>query len=282
MVKEILVCLEGSPSAEAATKTAITIARAHQGKLVGLAIVDEPDIRAGAATGIGGASYKHERDEALLADAHKQATDWLALFERRCREAKIPAQALEVVGRPVDAILEETDKRDLTVMGRDANFRFETERDDPQTREAILHRASRPVLLVPERPSTAAADLGKKVVVAYDGSGAAKRAIQGFAASGLAKDRDLHVATVDDDGAEAWEMANKAVELLKSLGITATGHNIVSPLSNLEALFNFATEIGAELMVMGAFAHSRLRHLFHGSVTRGLVEMTTIPLYLQH
>ena len=35
-------------------------------------------------------------------------------------------------------------------------------------------------------------------------------------------------------------------------------------------------------MVMGAFAHSRLRHLFHGSVTRGLVEKTTIPLYLQH
>jgi nucleotide-binding universal stress UspA family protein len=38
----------------------------------------------------------------------------------------------------------------------------------------------------------------------------------------------------------------------------------------------------ADLMVMGAFAHSRLAHLFHRSVTRGLVERTTIPLYLQH
>jgi nucleotide-binding universal stress UspA family protein len=282
MIKEILVCLEGSPSAEAATKTAITIARAHQGKLVGLAIVDEPDIRAGAATGIGGASYKHERDEALLADARKQAADWLALFERRCREAKVQARALEVVGRPAAAILEETDKHDLTVMGRDANFRFETEQEDLQTRETILHRATRPVLLVPEVPSSDPHELGKKVVVAYDGSGAAKRAIQSFASSGLAASRDVHVATVDDDGAEAWEMANKAVELFKSLGIAATGHNIVSPLSNLEALFNFAKEIDAGFMVMGAFAHSRLRHLFHGSVTRGLVEKTTIPLYLQH
>jgi nucleotide-binding universal stress UspA family protein len=282
MIKEILVCLEGSPSAEAATKTAITIARANQGKLVGLAIIDEPDIRAGAATGIGGASYKHERDEALLADARKQAADWTALFERRCREAKVDGQALEVVGRPAAAILAETDKHDLTVMGRDANFRFETEQEDLQTREAILHRATKPVLLVPEAPSAGPHELGKKVVVAYDGSGAAKRAIQGFAASGLAGERDVHVATVDDDGAEAWEMANKAVLLLQSLGIAATGHNIVSPLSNLEALFNFANEIDAGLIVMGAFAHSRLRHLFHGSVTRGLVEKTTIPLYLQH
>jgi nucleotide-binding universal stress UspA family protein len=282
MLKEILVCLEASPSTEAATKTAITIARDNGGKLVGLAIVDEPDIRAGSATGIGGASYKRERDDALVADAHKQAADWLALFERRCREAKVPAQALEVVGRPAAAILAETEKRDLTVMGRDANFRFETEGEDPQTRESILHHATRPVLLVPERPSSAPAELGKKVVIAYDGSGAAKRAISSFATSGLAARREIHVATVDDDGAEAWEMANKAVEMLKPFNVAATGHNIVSALSNIEALFAFATEIGAGLMVMGAFAHSRLKHLFQGSVTRGLVEKTTIPLYLQH
>jgi nucleotide-binding universal stress UspA family protein len=40
--------------------------------------------------------------------------------------------------------------------------------------------------------------------------------------------------------------------------------------------------MGAGMMVMGAFASSRLRQLFKGSVTRGLVEKTTIPLYLQH
>ena len=71
MIKEALVCLESSASSEAATRLAITIANESQARLVGLAIVDEPDIRAGAATGIGGASYKHERDESLLADARQ-------------------------------------------------------------------------------------------------------------------------------------------------------------------------------------------------------------------
>jgi nucleotide-binding universal stress UspA family protein len=278
MIKEILVCLEASPSSEMAARLAIEIARDRGATLVGLAIVDEPDIRAGAATGIGGASFKHERDEALVADARKQAADWLAMFDRRCRSANVPASTLEIVGRPVESILAETEKRDLTVMGRDANFRFETEREDPQTREAILHRATRPLVLVPEDGDRT---LGKKIVVAYDGSAAAKRAIESFAKSGLAEGRDVLVATVDDHGERAFDLASRAVAMLGDLDVAATPHNIVSTLANIDALMKFATDAGAAMIVMGSFAHSRLKQLFRGSVTRGLVEKTTIPLYLQ-
>jgi len=278
MIKEILVCLEGSPSSDAALRTAMSIAALLPARLVGLAVVDEPDIRAGAAMGIGGAAFKHERDEALVADAHARAAEWLNAFERRCRDAKIAAYALEIVGRPADAILEETDKHDLTVLGRDANFRFETASDDSKTREAILHKATRPVLVVPETVH----DIGTRVVIAFDGSRAARRALASFAGSGLATGREVYVATVDDNGARAWELAAEGVDLLKQQRIPATPHNIVSALSNTDALFTFAESSGAGLLVMGAFAHSRLQHLFHGSVTRGIVERTTIPLYLQH
>ena len=279
MIKEALVCLEGSASSDSATRTAVAIASDFNAKLVGLAIVDEPDIRAGTPTGIGGSSFKHERDESLVAEARARAADALALFERRCRDANIQARSLEVVGRPAASILHEMEARDLTIIGRDANFRFEIERDDTATREEILHRATRPVLLVPEG---AEGPLGRQVVVAYDGSRAARRAIASFADSGLAQSRSIHVATVGDNGAQAWEMASAGVTAFAEVGVAAETHNIVSALSNVEALFAFAREIKADLMVMGAFAHSRLAHLFHRSVTRGLVERTTIPLYLQH
>lgn len=279
MIKDILVCLEGSSSAESATRLAIDVARTCGATLAGLAIVDEPDIRAGAAMGIGAASFKHERDEALLADAHKHAADWIALFERRCREAGVTAKGLEVVGRPADSILEEMEAHDLTVIGRDANFRFETEREDLQTRDAILHQATRPVLLVPDVEEQT---LSSTVLIAYDGSNAAKRALTSFAESGLAASRAIHVATVDDNGARAWEMANRAVQMLGAMGIPAKGHNVVSLLSNVDSLFALGKELNAGLMVMGAFAHRRLRHLFSGSVTHGLLEKSPIPLYLQH
>ncbi len=279
MLKELLVCLEGSPSTEVATRLATNIARSCEASLVGLAIIDEPDIRAGAATGIGGSSYKHERDEALVADARKQAADWVALFERRCREAGVESRSLEVVGRPADSILEEMEKHDLTVIGRDANFRFETESEDSQTRDKILRGADRPVLLVPE---TAAPELGSTVLVAYDGSGAAKRALMSFATSGLAASRRVHVATVDDNGHLAREMSERAAAMLDALHVPAKPHNIVSTLSNIDALFKLADDLKAGLMVMGTFTRSKLRELFSGSVTRGLIEKTKIPLYLQH
>jgi nucleotide-binding universal stress UspA family protein len=279
MLKEILVCLEGSQSTEAAIRLAIDVARTSGGALVGLAIVDEPDIRAGAATSIGGSSFKHERDEALVADARKHAADWMALFELRCREAAVQARALEVVGRPADSILEEMEKHDLTVLGRDANFRFETEREDRGTRDAILRGAECPILLVPEQ---AAEKLASTVLVAYDGSGAAKRAITSFARSGLALSREVHVGTVDDNGVVAREMAEAAVLMLSKEGIAAKPHNVVSVLSNTDALFKLAADVGAGLMVMGSFTRSRLRELFSGSATRGLIERTEIPLFLQH
>ncbi len=279
MIKDILVCLEGSPSTEAATRLGIDIASTCKAQLAGLAIIDEPDIRAGAAMGIGGSAFKHERDEALMLDARKHADDWVALFERRCREANVTARGLEVVGRPADSILEEMDGHDLTIIGRDANFRFETEKEDLQTQDAILHRATRPVLLVPDG---VAPTLGRVVLLAYDGSGAAKRALASFAESGLASGREVHVATIDENGARAWEMANRAVQMLAGAGVPAKGHNIVSLLSNADALAEQASKLGAGLLVMGAFAHSRLRHLFSGSATQGLVEKSPIPIFLQH
>jgi nucleotide-binding universal stress UspA family protein len=279
MINDILVCLEGSASTEAATRIAIGIARALNAQMAGLAIIDEPDIRAGAATSIGGASYKHERDDALVADAKKAADDWVALFEQRCRQAGVTARSLEIVGRPAESILTEMEAHHLTVIGRDANFRFETEAHDRRTLDTILHEAMRPVLLVPE---TTEPELNKTVLVAYDGSGAAKRAITSFAASGIAQGRAVHVATVDDNGVVGMEMAERGVAMFRTANVPATAHSVVSVLSNIDALFKLARDLQAGLMVMGAFTRSRLRQLFAGSVTRGLVERTEIPLYLQH
>ena len=279
MIKEVLICLESSPSSDAATRLAISIASELPAKLVGLAIVDEPDIRAGAASGFGGSSFKHERDEALVADARVRAADCLALFERRCRAANVTASSVEIVGRPEASILAEMETRELMIIGRDANFRYETKMDDTSTRDAILHRATGPVLIVPEETD---GPLGNEIVVAYDGSKAVKRAMTSFAASGLARGRNVHVASVDDSGEHAWEMAAAGVKLLAELGVTAEVNNIVSAQSSGDALMAYSRRIGAGLMVMGAFAHNRIAHLFHGSVTRGLVERTTTPLYLQH
>ena len=90
---EILVCLEGSASTHRAVDVAIDLARTLPAGLVGLAIVDAPDIVAGAATPIGGASYRRDRDAALLADAHQHARAWISNFLTRGRAAGVAGGA---------------------------------------------------------------------------------------------------------------------------------------------------------------------------------------------
>jgi nucleotide-binding universal stress UspA family protein len=279
MIRDLLVCLEGSPSSERATELAIEIAREQSARLLGLAIVDEPNIRAGAATSIGGASFKQHRDEVLVEDAQKQAQEYLARFESRCRDAGVRAQVLEVRGRPAAKILEEMQSHDLTLMGRNVNFLFETKSEDPETRDSVLHRAGKPVIIVPE----VLAPSGPDVLVAFDGSSAAKRALGAFAASGLAAGRKVHVASVQDDGEEAWLMASRGVEMLRALGVPSKARSVVSALPIAAAILDARRKIGAGLLVTGAYTvRSRLSELIWGSVTHTLLEETPVPLFVHH
>jgi nucleotide-binding universal stress UspA family protein len=278
MIQDILVCLEGSPSGKRAVDMAIQIARQLHAKLVGLAIVDEPNIRAGAATGIGGASYKKQRDDALVEEAQQHAEQWLRAFSERGRKEGVSSHALEERGRASTKILEEMQHFDLVLMGRHANFKFETEASDPKTRDTILHNARKPVLVVPEAVPVDSS----RVLIAFDGSSAAKRAVRSFAESGLATGTEVYVASVEDDGAVAWEMASRGLEILREFEIKASVRNLVSTLTIAEALLEERARLGARMMVMGAYASSRLSALVWGSITRELLEKSPVPLYLHH
>jgi len=71
MARSILIGLEDSAGTDRATALALEIAQAQGARLMGLTIIDEPDITAGAAMGIGGSSYKQERDRILIEEAHR-------------------------------------------------------------------------------------------------------------------------------------------------------------------------------------------------------------------
>lgn len=281
MLRDILVCLEGSASTRAATACAIEVAKQTRGTLFGLSVVDEPDIRAGAAMGIGGSSYKRHRDDALLRDAEEKAQAWARNFEEACAAAAVTARTRTVSDRPAHAILAEMQTHDLAVFGAAANFRFETEVSDARTRDGVLHRARKPVLVVPEGAEPAQMTAGT-VVIAYDGSAASKRALASFASSGLAQNRSVVVVSVDDDGSTAWDMAMRAVLALGELGVHATADNVVSVLPIADTLIARLEQHRAALLVMGAYASSRLSELVWGSVTRAVLERLTRPVFMHH
>lgn len=278
MMQDLLVCLEGSPATARAVDVALELAQKLRASLFGLALVDEPDIRAAEATGIGGSAYKRERDDALLADAEARARDWIAAFVLRCKQAGVPVQTLARRGRPAATILSELHRHDLMVLGADVNFRFETEEHDQKTRDELLRRAGKPILIVPAQPPTGSGE----ILMAYDGSLAAKRALASFAASGIARDRLVHVVAVDDDGAVAWETARQGCAQLHDLGISATPHNVVSTETVAEAILGQRARLDCSLMVMGAYVRARVLRLLWGSVTDEILQRTPVPIFLHY
>jgi nucleotide-binding universal stress UspA family protein len=276
---EILVCLEGSPSTARAVDVAIDLARSLPAGLVGLAIVDEPDIVAGSPTSIGGASYRHDRDAALLDDAHRQARAWLAAFVARGREAGVAVRTLAITGRPAEMILAETSRHDLTLLGREANFRFETQDHDRYTRDRILRRAGKPVIVVPEQHAITSS---AAVMIAYDGSPAATRALRSFADLRLARRREVHVVAVDDDGARAFETATRGCALLGELGIRAIANNVVSSDPTGTALVARGTRLGASMIVVGGYIPSPLARWMWGSVTHDVIERASVPIFVHY
>jgi nucleotide-binding universal stress UspA family protein len=275
---EILVCLEGSASTHRAVDVAIDLARTLPAGLVGLAVVDAPDIVAGAATSIGGASYRRDRDAALLADAHQHARAWLSDFLTRGRAAGVAVRALEIAGRPAEMILNEVPRHDLTLLGRDVNFRYETQDHDRYTRDRILRRAGRPLIVVPDR----IAPRGSAALLAYDGSSAAIRTLRSFADTRLARGREVHVATVDDDGARAFEIASRGCALLAELGVRAVPENVVSSESTAAALLSRGAKIGAGMIGLGGYIPSPLSRLVWGSVTHQVIERASVPVFLHY
>jgi nucleotide-binding universal stress UspA family protein len=253
MIKDILVCLEGSPGTVRAIELALELAREHGARLVGLAI----------------ASNGNQHDGV---DEHR------ARLEARGQAVGVSTRTLQVHGQPAATILEEMTAHDLTILARAASFLVEGQAEVGETRDNVLHHARKPVILVPEAPVRAEHD----VLIAYDGSSAAKRAVTSFAESGLAQGRNVHVTSMHDDGEQAWEMASRGVELLRERSIAAKPRSLVSALPIAEALLGLRRKLGAGLLVSGAYARSRLSEMIWGSVTRALIDETPVPLFLHH
>ena len=95
------------------------------------------------------------------------------------------------VGLPSAEILAEEGKFDLTLLGKRTYFHFETQADEDETLEVVLRRSHHPVVAVPMKLPAPA-----PVVVAYDASPAAGRALAAFPGSGLYEGQAVHVVSV--------------------------------------------------------------------------------------
>ncbi|MBU2582744.1 MAG: universal stress protein [Alphaproteobacteria bacterium] len=183
-------------------------------------------------------------------------------------------------GDLVGAVLEHARSADLIVAGqRDPDWELGPVLDFP---ERLALESGRPVYLVPR--DRAAPDSYKSIAIAWNGSREAARAVYD-AFPFLVSADNVSILTITADGKPMDEgtPAEALAATLARHGINAT----ITPLQTSNAgvsrtIVNEATRLEADLLVMGAYGHSRLREFVFGGVTRDLTNACPIPLIISH
>ena len=147
----------------------------------------------------------------LLSNSCHKIAQVLQQFARRCDEARVACRIVEDVGTPFVQILREAQCHDLILLGQRTHFSYGCEGCADETLGKVLQDSPRPVVAVPKTLGG-----GESVVVAYDGSLQAARALYAFEASGLDCSQTVHVVSIASDSKDAARHADRAVEFLRS------------------------------------------------------------------
>lgn len=118
----------------------------------------------------------------------------------------------------------------------------------------------------------------KKVLVAYDNSPTAHKIISFIASSQLLKGCEIHLLMVGLSSGDNATALNQAAETLRQAGYTV--HANLQQGDVETSLLAYKKKHHIDLLVMGAYGHSRIRNFIVGSNTVHMMQQTEVPLLL--
>jgi nucleotide-binding universal stress UspA family protein len=146
--------------------------------------------------------------------------------------------------------------------------------------EEVILSAGRPVLMVPYAGRFA--DAGKRVLVAWNARREAARAVTD-ALPLLSRAERVEVVAFGSDG-DHGELPGADIALfLARHGVKSSAARHSAPGVDIGSqILSRAADVDADLIVMGAYGHSRLRELALGGATRSVLDAMTVPVLMAH
>jgi nucleotide-binding universal stress UspA family protein len=211
-----------------------------------------------------------EEAEARL--AKEQGRALLAASEQRLREAGVDrVTALHRHGGIIETIIEREDGADLVVIGkRGASANFAMGHLGSKV-ERVVRQSVKPVLV-----SSRAFKPIKRVLIAFDGGPSARKAVSFVATSPLFEGVEVQLVLVGSDNDKHRDALRWATEVL---GDRCSRAEIISGEVD-SCLKADAEQIGADLLIMGAYGHSPLRSMIVGSTTTAMIRRLMLPVLL--
>jgi nucleotide-binding universal stress UspA family protein len=273
-MKEILVLVDASPASQQRVEVAVQYAEKLGAHLTGLFIT--PDVN------IPGFFEKSLFREAL--QQHEAE-----VLQRSDKLKTVFMQATSALAAGSDWVLEQggfseisigySRGADMTIIGQSDPGAVE----NPATGapDQVILRSGRPTLVIPyvKVPAVIPA---KHVLVAWDGSREAARALHdAIPLLQLAEKVVLFTIAEPKSAAAQYARPDLVLKHLQRYGIAAQGtHLSKSELGIGDMLLNHLVDTGADMLVAGAYGHSRLREVVLGGVTQSLLSHCSIPVMM--
>ncbi|RAH99987.1 hypothetical protein DLJ53_19845 [Acuticoccus sediminis] len=275
-VKSILVHAEKSAAGAELLTEAAAFAQARDAHLVALTVGAQPTLAYAGLPDIPPDVYASD-----LAEAREEVKATMNFVTERLTATGV---SFEVRGTVVPAgeagrqFARQARYADISIFARS-----ELDRDWHDLVDATLFESGRPLILCPEGASLSR--IGTRVAIAWQPGAEASRAVHD-AIDVIPKAEDVRIVTVDPRvgaGGHGEEPGTDLATALARHGLPVTVDSI--PRDNrtvAQAIVHHAEGIDADLIVSGAYGHSRLTEIILGGVTRDLMEITDRPLLMAH
>ena len=279
-MQKIIACIDGSAMAQSVCDAAIWASRKLEKTVLFLHTI-EKEQQHGAddlsgAIGLGASAALLEEMAAL---DQKRAELALQLGKNMLsaateRAGEYGVSAVEQKQRHGDLLESLTDLEEearIVVLGRSGEGHQGSFSALGSHVEQLIRQLHTPLLIVPKHFSTP-----KNFMLAYDGRDTADKAVQRIIRSDLLKGLPCHLVTVRNKVDDQMGRFERTKALLESEGFEVTARYLEGDI--YDSLLGYKQQHDIDLMLIGAFAHSKIRQFFLGSNTLRMIESATKPM----
>jgi nucleotide-binding universal stress UspA family protein len=274
-LKDLLVHVDNDPACDTRVDVAVALAAAHGAHLTGLHVPEAPPLPGYVEIELP-PSLREEvrrRQEELARQAEER-------FHGRARRRGIRGEWRLERGDIVGTMKLHARYADLTVVGQGIDLK-EAPRDLAFLPEELALGVGRPVLVVPRYGTFET--VGERVLIAWNGSREATRAVHD-ALPLLTRATKVTVLSIDPehDSGSRVPSADITLHLMRHDVSAEADSTVALDLAVGDVLLSRAADLGADLIVMGAYGHSRVREMVLGGATRHILQHMTVPVLMSH
>lgn len=273
--RDLLVHLDGNAAGPAFMARVAEFASGQEAHLTGLHVIDIPEIPGYVEANIPRDVLQNHR-KLFLEEAGKIES----VFSDACHKTALSFEWRCVEDDTVRAVIRAARCSDLVLAAGGAGI---DSADRTSVADQVILEGGRPVLIIP--PHTALPAIGNQVVVAWNATKEAARAIHD-ALPILARAKAVTVVSVNPETSDEAHGEIPGADIAAHLsrhGVNTEAQSLrIDHQETGSGLLEWASEQRADLLVMGAYGHTRWRELVLGGVTAHVLRNTGIPVFMSH